>query len=197
MGSELVVPASRDAVLALDSATLYVLERAGEVAREILDGRIVAWTGEGRTQRQIADEIGCSQQAISQRQARLGVRPSQPNAPHKVQAACTSENGSDAEVVDAEVMPGQMALVPPVDVPARLARLSSDLVDRVEAGSLDLLEAEHVADQRQHRFDVRAQLIRAAIETLGPMLGHPVSPEVAARLTARELSTLRQLLKEA
>ena len=47
MGTELVVPTSRDAVFALDSPTLYVLERAGEIAREILDGRIVAWTEQG------------------------------------------------------------------------------------------------------------------------------------------------------
>lgn len=107
MRADLVVPTSRDAILALDSQALYLLEQAGEIARGILDERIVAWTTEGWTQTKIAEEIGCSQQTVSRRQAWLGVQPSQPNAPHsprKVRAPSTSEEATDGEVVDAEVV---------------------------------------------------------------------------------------------
>jgi hypothetical protein len=83
-----------------------LLEQAGEVAREILDGRILEWTGRGWTQQQIADEIGCSQRGVSKRQARLGIAPSQPHAPRgSKNRVLTSSNGSDPEVVDAEVVP--------------------------------------------------------------------------------------------
>jgi hypothetical protein len=78
MGTDLVVPTGRQAVRALDSPTLYLLEQAGEIAREILDGRIIEWTAQDWTTRKIAAEVGCSQQAIVKRQARLGVKSSDP-----------------------------------------------------------------------------------------------------------------------
>lgn len=112
MGTDLVVPESREAVLALKSSELYLLEQAGDIAREILDGRIVAWTEQGWTQQEIADEIGCNRATVSKRQARLSVTPSQPHAPRGSSATgTTSENGSDPEVVDAEVVPDQLDFV--------------------------------------------------------------------------------------
>jgi hypothetical protein len=108
MGTELVVPTSRQAVLALDSPTLYLLEQAGEIAREILDGRIIEWTEQGWSQRKIAGEVGCSQSSVSRRQARLGVQPSQPHTSVESDAGCITSNG---EVVDAEVMPEQLDFV--------------------------------------------------------------------------------------
>jgi hypothetical protein len=42
---------TRDAILALSSDHLYALEQAGEIARDVLDERIIAWTEEGWSQR--------------------------------------------------------------------------------------------------------------------------------------------------
>jgi len=78
--TELIVPDSRDLILSLDSPTLYKLEEAGQIARDILDERVVGWTSEGWSQRQIAEEIGCTQAAVSKRQARLGVEAAGPQA---------------------------------------------------------------------------------------------------------------------
>jgi len=78
--TELIVPDSRDLILSLDSPTLYKLEEAGQIARDILDERVVGWTSEGWSQRQIAEEIGCTQAAISKRQARLGIDAAGPQA---------------------------------------------------------------------------------------------------------------------
>jgi hypothetical protein len=70
---EKIVQQGSDVVRTLDSPTLYQLEQAGQVAREVLDERIVEWTQAGWSQRQIAEEMGCSHQAVSKRQARLGI----------------------------------------------------------------------------------------------------------------------------
>jgi hypothetical protein len=59
------VPQQVEDARALPSAALYLLERAGELAREVLDERITEWTQAGWTQRQIAEEIGCDHTARS------------------------------------------------------------------------------------------------------------------------------------
>jgi hypothetical protein len=74
--AELVVPQDMELARAMPSAHLYMLERAGEIAREILDERVAEWTAEGWTQRKIADELGCDHSSVSRRQARLGVKSS-------------------------------------------------------------------------------------------------------------------------
>lgn len=72
------IPQTKDVIQTLPSATLYVLEQAGAIAREILDERVVTWTQEGWSQRKIAAELGCSQQAIGKRQVRLEVKALDP-----------------------------------------------------------------------------------------------------------------------
>ena len=195
--TELVVPTNREAVLALESPVLYLLEQAGEVAREILDERIVGWTQQGWTQREIAEEIGCSQQAISKRQMRLGVRPAQPNRPHKVQPGCTSENGSapvDVEVVEAvEVIPGQLELDERTDG-ERLEQLSDDLVARVQADALTLDDAEQIADEREQRLQIWAADVRRAITVLIGLAGHPIPAGLINKLDQAEQATLTLLL---
>jgi hypothetical protein len=69
------IPQDPDVLAALPSRELYRLEAIGQLATEILDQRVVEWTERGWTQRLIAAELGCSQPAVSKRQARLWVRP--------------------------------------------------------------------------------------------------------------------------
>lgn len=73
------IPDSREVAQALPNHVLYRLELAGQIAREVLDERVVAWTHEGRSQSDIAQELGCTRQAISKRQQRLGVEAANPN----------------------------------------------------------------------------------------------------------------------
>jgi hypothetical protein len=175
VSGELVVPTSRAAVVTLKSRTLYVLEQAGEIAREILDGRIVAWTEQDWTQQKIADEIGCSRQAVGKRQARLGVTPSQPHAPRGSSNPVATSNGDgpaevvDAEVVDAEGKPGQMALD-----------------ERTEEERLDEL--------REQRVQVWAGEVRRAISVLAGLAGHPVPAGLINKLEPDEQATLALLL---
>jgi hypothetical protein len=79
----------------------------------------------------------------------------------------------------------------------RVDQLTDDLVERVRDGNLTIDEAEAIAAEREQRINARASLIRSAIETLGPMVAHPISPEIAARLTSQERKTLTRLLQEA
>jgi hypothetical protein len=86
----------------MPSAQLYMLERAGEMARDILDERIVEWTREGWTQQRVADELGCSQQAISKRQARLGVKSIDPRGSYNrvVKDDCEPETVEPDEILE-------------------------------------------------------------------------------------------------
>jgi hypothetical protein len=81
MSTAIAIPESREIAQELPSNVLYQLEEAGQIATEILDERVTAWKHEGSTQKWIAGEFGCSQQAVSKRQKRLGIKPSQPQAP--------------------------------------------------------------------------------------------------------------------
>jgi hypothetical protein len=102
VNAELVVPESRDVARDMPSQTLYALEIAGQIATELLDERVVAWTEEGKTQTWIASELGCVQSVVSDRQRRLGVEPrSNRGRPRKEISATDNSNG---EVVDAEVV---------------------------------------------------------------------------------------------
>lgn len=75
---EVVVPTARVDVERLPSEVLYRLEQAGEIAKEILDERVVRWAEGGMKQAWMADELGCSQQAVSKRLARLGIETRDP-----------------------------------------------------------------------------------------------------------------------
>jgi hypothetical protein len=82
--TDLVIPESLEVAENLPSDLLYKLEIAGEISKEILDRRVIEWADEDWTQSQMADELGCSQQAVSKRMKRLGVQPSQPHAPRDI-----------------------------------------------------------------------------------------------------------------
>lgn len=69
--TDLIVPSSTDVIRELDSPTVYALEQAGGVAREVLDDRIVRWTEDRWTQQQIADEIGLDPGNLSRRMQRM------------------------------------------------------------------------------------------------------------------------------
>lgn len=69
-----IIEPSPDLIRALPSDQLYALEQAGQIARDILDGRIAAWVEEGWTQRRIGEEIGISGPAVNKRLQRLGLR---------------------------------------------------------------------------------------------------------------------------
>lgn len=115
MGSELAVPESRDIARSLPSDALYKLELAGQIASEILDERVIAWTEEGRTQEWIAGETGMGQSTVSDRQRRLGVEPkSKRGRPRREEIPEPgNSDGQDAEVVEPDEV-----LAPDVDVEA-------------------------------------------------------------------------------
>lgn len=105
---ELAIPESAELARELPSPWLYQLEQAGALAREILDERVIQWTDEGKSQRWIADEVGCSHQAISKRQAKLDIEPSQPK-----RAASGNLVATSVEVVEPdEVLPPTQELAP-------------------------------------------------------------------------------------
>jgi hypothetical protein len=100
-GAELMVPQDAELARSLPSAQLYLLERAGDLAREVLDERVIQWTADGWTQRRIADELGCDHSSVSRRQSRLGVKSSDPRGGIRlVQAA--PKSGDGAVVVEDE-----------------------------------------------------------------------------------------------
>jgi hypothetical protein len=70
--------ASPDLVRGVPPRVLYQLEQAGKLAADVLDEWVREWTREGKTQEWIAGELGCTRQAISKRQARLGVQSDDP-----------------------------------------------------------------------------------------------------------------------
>ena len=168
MSTDLVVPTNRAAVVALEPRMLYLLEQAGEIAREILDERVIEWTEQKWTQQQIAEEVGCTRQAISQRQARLGVAPSQPHARRRSsKPLASSENGFGP--VDVEVIPGQL-----------------ELDERTEEKRLDEL--------REQRVQIWASEVRRAISVLAGLAGHPVPVGLMTKLDQHEQVTLALLL---
>jgi hypothetical protein len=68
--TDLVIP-DRAELAQLSNAELYKLEVLGDISKEILDDRVIQWTEEGWTQRQIAVELGCSHVAVGSRVRRL------------------------------------------------------------------------------------------------------------------------------
>ncbi len=94
------LPESKELARELPSDVLYKLERVGEISRQILDERIVVWAGEGWPQHRIAKEIGCSQQAVGQRMARLGIEPAQPHRPRSNKQVVTSTNGAPRDEIE-------------------------------------------------------------------------------------------------
>jgi hypothetical protein len=91
---ELAAPQNVELLRSLPSAQLYLFERAGDLAREVLDERVIEWTRDGWTQRRIAEELGCDHSSVSRRQARLGVKSSDPRGgPTLVRTAPKPVNG--------------------------------------------------------------------------------------------------------
>jgi hypothetical protein len=99
-----LIPVTRALAYELPSDLLYKLERAGEISRQILDERIVEWAADGWTQSAIADELGCSQPAISKRMTRLGIEPAHPEQqrPRSHNQVMRALNG-DGPLEDVEV----------------------------------------------------------------------------------------------
>jgi hypothetical protein len=114
--SELMkVPESAELARQLPSDVLYQLEAAGQLATEILDERVIQWTGESWSQRKIADELGCSQPAVSKRQRRLGIEPAQPHKAPAISDNRVITSDDEPEIVDAEPVsddPGPSTLGP-------------------------------------------------------------------------------------
>lgn len=130
-GMELVIPQTKEMAFGLPSQTLYFLEEAGEIARDVLDGRIAEWAEAGWTQRQMAEEIGCSQQTISKRLNRLGLKTTDPRSGKAGRKANTppAYSSTDPDVIEAEEAEWEE-----VDVPERSSprpRLV-DASDRIE-----------------------------------------------------------------
>jgi DNA-binding Lrp family transcriptional regulator len=68
--TDLVIP-DRTELAQLSSAELYKLEVLGDISKEILDERVSEWAAARWTQRQIAEELGCSHVAVGNRVRRL------------------------------------------------------------------------------------------------------------------------------
>ena len=89
-----LIPATQASARDLPSDVLYALERAGEISRAILDERVTDWATAGWTQRRMADELGCSQQAVSERVRRLGIaKPRRPRNNKALVIPAESPNG--------------------------------------------------------------------------------------------------------
>jgi hypothetical protein len=117
--AELAIPEGRDVVRSLPSEMLYRLELAGQIATEVLDERVVEWTEAGQTQVWIAEELGCTPQAVSKRQMRLGAEPQssrgRPRNNNSVDIRDDGETETAEEVEPAEVLPpGPMRYLPDI-----------------------------------------------------------------------------------
>lgn len=101
-------PSDLDLIRTLPSDQLYALEKAGEIARDVLDHRIRFWCADGWTQQAIASEIGIAQQNISKRLARLGLTTlSNRGRPTNYTLGVIRSDeppADDIEVVDGEVV---------------------------------------------------------------------------------------------
>lgn len=150
---ERAVPQTVDVARTLPSPTLYALERAGGIAREVLDSRIVAWTTDGWSQRRIAEEIGCSQSQVSRRQQRLGVTAAGPQAGQTARAPRELPSGNDApRIIEPEILPP-------------LAPDSNGAARAVEQAALDnaIQRANEESDVHEaSQFD--GHLLRASME---------------------------------
>lgn len=109
MSEALVIPDGRDAVLALDSKTLFSSD-VDTFMDEIWverERRLREWAAADWTQTRIAEEVGRSQGSVSNWMAKFGITPSRPTA-KRVLAPNTQESGyvgdGVIEVVDGEVV---------------------------------------------------------------------------------------------
>jgi hypothetical protein len=75
----------------------------------------------------------------------------------------------------------------------RIARLDDDLAKRVRGG-LSIDEAELVQAQNEQRVDEWAARIRAGLDVLGRMAGHPVPDGIHRRLADHEADQLTAVL---
>jgi hypothetical protein len=94
VSAELVATGSQELIRQLPPDQLYLLEQAGEIAREVLDEQVIGWTEEGRSQRWIAEQLGCSHVAVGKRQARLGVESLSPRGGDRIGNPVTKESTS-------------------------------------------------------------------------------------------------------
>lgn len=115
-----LIPTTRALAHDLPSDVLYAFERAGEISREILDERVTAWAEAGLTQQWMADEMGCSQPAVSKRMKRLGLAPAHPEKQRLHNRVMQGSNGGGTapeirtfEIADVEIFdPGTEAICP-------------------------------------------------------------------------------------
>lgn len=115
-----LVPESKAVAKKLPPRDVYKLYQAGEIAREVIDEWVTEWTLDGKTQKWMSGELGCSQQTISNWQKRLGVRsnekrgrPSQEDLPPTGKTFTThqisdipgesEEDDEEAEIIDTAI----------------------------------------------------------------------------------------------
>lgn len=114
MSTELTIPSARE-LEALSPQNRWDIEEsldeAQDVLREFNDDELRKWVEGGKTQRWIAEQVGRSQQRISQRCAALGLS----TASNRGRPRITSPSNSDPEIIDAEVVDDE----PPVRPKAR------------------------------------------------------------------------------
>lgn len=133
----LALPENRYLVRQLPPHQLYALEQLGEIATEAVDDLVIGWAEEGKTQQWMADQLACSQQAVSKRMVRLGI---------KTEAATRGEGqGSYNRVVTTE----------------------SDEVEEIEGAEVEIIDndgpaAEYLPDLMAEDADqnLRTQVVR-------------------------------------
>ena len=136
-------------------------------------------TSEGMSQRKTAAVLGVAPKTVRRDQRDAGA-----NAP-----ADGNETSSDADIKEP---PGANA--PPGEpLEERIARLDDDLAKRVHGG-LSIDEAELIQAQNDRRVDEWADRIRAGLEVLRRMAGHPIPGGIRSRLTDPESDELVAVL---
>ena len=80
------------------------------------------------------------------------------------------------------------------DEEERIGALAGDLAERVRGGTLALNEAELIQTQNERQVDEWAARIRAGLDVLGRMAGHPIPGGISSRLTDPESEQLAAVL---
>jgi hypothetical protein len=171
----LTIPDSTDVARELPSDILYKLELAGEIAREVLDERIVEWTEAGKSQRWIATELDCDQRTVGRRQERLGVKSKAPRAGNQTgrrptEAARLSEpvpvehtTEDDGEEVWGEIVADGQPQSPHFHAP--LVRMAPRQTRRLTRDEILGDSTGAAVAERQRRMFEGAGSLRAAIGT--------------------------------